>query len=71
MQREGHWIVKAAVTMECYADGATTHLAQHGAASRSAEHFRVFLAGRANDVEIWIPSYFGIRAFHMLVQREY
>lgn len=37
LQRDGSWIVKAAVTIEYYADGVTTHLAHHGAAPSSAE----------------------------------
>lgn len=37
LQRDGSWIVKAAVTIGYYADGVTTHLAHHGAAPSSAE----------------------------------
>lgn len=57
MQREGSWMVRAAVTGECYADGVTPHLAHHGAASRRAETLQGVSPGRANGVGIWIPSY--------------
>lgn len=73
MQREGCWIVKAAVTIKYYADGVTTHLAHHGAASRSAETLQGVSCWQSKRCGALDPKllYFGIRQFHMLVQGEY
>lgn len=69
MLREGHWIVKAAVTIEYYADGVTAHLAQHGAAE-TLECVSCWQSKQCGDLDPKL-LYFGIRQFHMLVQREY